>query len=243
MPSPVSPTLAYQCPRCRERAEAHARKAFVRLAGFTLTELLVSITVTGILALLLVPVVTNVIQSSRNAQCQSNLRQIGIAIMVYAGDHGGLLPDSYNAEQNRSWRNLLNDEGYLSTEQNNSVFVCSAAVSMYGNLVRKSPPPTCYSLNAFVGSSYGNGNLEKLNTLESPSEVILASDGVFRPSGGYWSSTRWPGDPWEKVHEEGVNILFFDTHVEYRASEDLPQGPINNPDKALFWLGNKTARN
>lgn len=60
--------------------------------GFTLIELLVVIGIIGMLAALLLPALSSSKQSARKAACLSNLRQIGIAIQMYADDHAGRIP-------------------------------------------------------------------------------------------------------------------------------------------------------
>ncbi len=62
--------------------------------AFTLIELLVVITIIAILAAILFPVFSRARAKARNASCQSNLKQIGTAIMMYAEDYDGFLPDS-----------------------------------------------------------------------------------------------------------------------------------------------------
>jgi prepilin-type N-terminal cleavage/methylation domain-containing protein len=61
-------------------------------AGFTLVELLVVIAIVAILAGLLLPAMASARQAGQRAACISNLRQIGIAIQVYANDFNGLIP-------------------------------------------------------------------------------------------------------------------------------------------------------
>lgn len=56
-------------------------------AGFTLIELLVVMAIIAILAALLFPVFAQARESARKATCLSNTRQIGLGVLMYAGDY------------------------------------------------------------------------------------------------------------------------------------------------------------
>ncbi len=106
--------------------------------GFTLVELLVVMAVISILASMLLPALASAKGKARGLSCLSNLRQIGAAIHLYAGDFQDyLVPAEYNvgngAQFEEGWATLLVNGGYLpapraavygTLEEGRSVFQC-----------------------------------------------------------------------------------------------------------------------
>src|SRR5687768_4270631 len=72
-----------------------------RRPGFTLIELLVVIAIIAILAAILFPVFAQAREAARKTSCVSNLRQIGVGILMYSQDYDEEFPDGgYGSPRN-----------------------------------------------------------------------------------------------------------------------------------------------
>lgn len=205
-------------------------------SGFTLIELLVVLVIISILVAILYPVFARARENARRASCASNLKQLTMAIQMYAQDNdGGLIPYDYNGTP--TWNKL-----YVPTipyVKNDQVYRCPSAPSLKG------------SISGFYGSVYGfpyyninttsewialpESGAVRLDTVPDASRTCLlgetmytnyydepgAVDGYGDPQFELSTKGAFPSTLIPDRHLGGSNYAFVDGHVKWLKEETV----------------------
>ena len=212
--------------------------------GFTLIELLVVIAIIAILAAILFPVFAQAREKARAASCLSNMKQMGLALDMYASDYDETMPlyrdqvfDFGNPDSTTRKKSdgpwypnyLWALQPYLKAKQ---IQACpSVSIQEGGQEI------TPYSRASYMGNGAVMG--KSLATVTSPADIIYVQEyrmltrvAWLRPACtsptkcGGWC---WWGVPdnrpgYSNVHMEGGNFVYVDGHAKYKKNNALKSG-------------------
>jgi len=167
--------------------------------AFSLIEMLIVVAVLVGIAVVLTPIYfVRVHPSSRRAQCQSNLKQIGLGFIQYVQDNNDKFPPTQNGTS--GWVDVI--QPYVKSHQ---LFQCPSTPN-------KTEPFTDYFFNSRLSRGY-------TPKIEDQARTILAGEGT--DDAPTWANLRqlpprWllgkTTPPWR--HLDTANYLFADGHVK-----------------------------
>ncbi len=181
---------------------------------FTLIELLVVVAIVGILASLLLPALRSTMNAAHNAECTSNLKQIGIAFSAYLDDHRGCFPSPAIA-----WRTYDEVGRYLSESAKHQIGYAGQTypdyVFMPCPVGKAASDDWTYAFNACASNTYISG-WGRLGKWRNPSQKIMVIDGFYIPQ--FWGAAQYfdPASSNCRVryrHNGCSNILFMGSAV------------------------------
>lgn len=206
-------------------------------AAFTLIELLVVIAIIAVLAALLLPALSRAKGSARTTQCLNQMRQLGLAVRLYADDNDDTFPRSQHsafAHGELPWeRNIAPQLGSSTTAWTNLL------AGVYHCPSDKRTVPWSYGFNVYYELGPDDDYTGKPQTwrrgtqVPRPSATILFAENASSADhlmAHFWSSLADTADLAARRHKERANYTFADGHAEL-----LPLKRVFTPTQLDLW--------
>ena len=191
-------------------------------AAFTLIELVVVLSNVSILAGLLLPALSKAKQAGKSIRCLSHMRQIGLAIVLYADEHEDQLPRSQHSAFARGempWgRAIAGQLGASPTVWTNlltGVYQCPSDTR---------PRPWSYGQNVYFELSPDSDDYtgspatwRRVTSVPHPSGTILHAEnasGADHIMPHFWLSVSDSVDVAKERHGRRSNYSFVDGHAQ-----------------------------
>lgn len=197
--------------------------------AFTLIELLVVITIIGILAALLVPVLSSAKARAVTTRCLSNMKQFGLSFHLYAGDNNDFIPVNLGGAGvpvGKTWVEGIETLG--SPDCTNVTFLEQSLIARYITSTELWRCPACTDEVDFGGQKYGRVRTLSMNHFLGPPWTTTHAKTYRRLSEIGLPS---PSDMFVFIEErtETINDATFSSHGKFDETQPATWEMVDLP--------------